>query len=50
VFYASPSHPRSLRISFGYNRAEEIEEGVQRLCSVVKDLLSRRSARSLVMM
>jgi DNA-binding transcriptional MocR family regulator len=50
VFYASPSHPRSLRISFGYNRADEIEEGVQRLCSVVKDLLSRRSARSLVMM
>jgi 2-aminoadipate transaminase len=50
VFYASPSHPRSLRISFGYNRIEEIEEGVQRLCSVVKDLLSRRSARSLVMM
>ena len=50
VFYASPSHPRSLRISFGQNRAEELEEGVARLCSVVKDLLGRRSNRTLVMM
>ena len=49
VFYASPSHPRSLRISFGHNRPEELEEGVARLCSVVKDLLGR-SNRTLVMM
>lgn len=48
VFYASPSHPRSLRISFGQNPPEELEEGVARLCSVVKDLLGRRSNRTLV--
>jgi 2-aminoadipate transaminase len=46
VFYESPSDSRSLRISFGLNRAEELHEGVERLCSVVKDLLSRRSART----
>jgi 2-aminoadipate transaminase len=50
VFYAMPSHPRSLRISFGLNPEEELEEGVQRLCSVVEDLLGRRTDRSLVMM
>ena len=44
VFYASPSNPRSLRISFGLNQAEEMEEGVSRLCSVVKDLLNHRGA------
>lgn len=48
VFYASPAHPRSLRISFGQNQPEELEEGVARLCSVVKDLLGRRSNRTLV--
>jgi 2-aminoadipate transaminase len=50
VFYAMPSHPRSLRISFGLNPEGELEEGVQRLCSVVEDLLGRRTHRSLVMM
>ena len=39
VFYASPSNPRSLRISFGLNAVDELEEGISRLCSVVKDLL-----------
>lgn len=43
VFYASRSNARSLRISFGMNQTEELNEGVERLCSVVKDLLSRRN-------
>lgn len=46
VFYASQSHSRSLRISFGLNRPEELHEGVERLCSVVKDLLSPRNTRT----
>lgn len=46
VFYPSQSNSRSLRISFGLNRSEELQEGVERLCSVVKDLLSRRNART----
>jgi 2-aminoadipate transaminase len=50
VFYAASPHTRSLRISFGVNQADEIEEGVSRLCSVVKDLLTRRSTHNLVMM
>lgn len=49
VFYASQSHARSLRISFGLNRPEELHEGVERLCSVVKDLLSPRNTRALAM-
>jgi 2-aminoadipate transaminase len=49
VFYASPSNSRSLRISFGLNRSEELHEGVERLCSVVKDLLNRRNARTSAM-
>ncbi len=50
VFYASRSDTRSLRISFGRNHADELRDGVERLCSVVKDLLDRRGARNLVMM
>ena len=50
VFYGSPSDSRSLRISFGLNRSDELHEGVERLCSVVKDLLNRRSARTPAMM
>jgi len=50
VFYASHPDQRSLRISFGLNRAEELQEGVERLCSVVKDLLTRRDTPNLVMM
>jgi DNA-binding transcriptional MocR family regulator len=50
VFYASQSSSRSLRISFGLNPADELQEGVVRLCSVVKDILTRRSARNLVVM
>jgi 2-aminoadipate transaminase len=50
VFYGSPSDSRSLRVSFGLNRPEELHEGVERLCSVVKDLLNRRSARTPAMM
>jgi len=50
VFYASSSKSRSLRISFGLNQPQELEEGVERLCSVVKDLLNRRDARTPTMM
>lgn len=50
VFYASSGQHRSLRISFGFNRAEELEDGVRRLCSVVKDLMTRRNTRGLVIM
>jgi len=50
VFYAAPTHTRSLRISFGVNRPDEVEEGVLRLCSVVKDLINRRNTHNLVMM
>ena len=50
VFYVSQPGLRSLRMSFGLNSADELQEGVDRLCSVVKDLLTRRSARNLVMM
>jgi len=50
VFYGSPSDSRSFRVSFGLNRPEELHEGVERLCSVVKDLLNRRSARTPAMM
>jgi 2-aminoadipate transaminase len=46
VFHATPSDSRSLRVSFGLNQPEELHEGVERLCSVVKDLLSRRHARA----
>ncbi len=47
VFYATPSHTRSLRISFGLNKGDEVDEGVKRLCSVVTDLLSPRSVHNL---
>ncbi|MGH9694283.1 MAG: PLP-dependent aminotransferase family protein, partial [Bryobacteraceae bacterium] len=50
VFYASSFKSRSLRISFGLNQPHELEEGVERLCSVVKDLLNRRDARTPTMM
>jgi 2-aminoadipate transaminase len=49
VFYASPSDSRSLRVSFGLNPSDELHEGVERLCSVVKDLLNRRDARATAM-
>ena len=49
VFYAAPSDSRSLRVSFGLNRSEELDEGIERLCSVVKDLLNRRNARTSTM-
>jgi DNA-binding transcriptional MocR family regulator len=48
VFHGSPSERQSLRVSFGLNRPEELEEGVARLCSVVKDLLGRPSTRNLL--
>jgi 2-aminoadipate transaminase len=50
VFYSSQSGSRSLRISFGLNTANELQEGVERLCSVVKDILTHRGTRNLVMM
>ncbi|NVO13526.1 MAG: PLP-dependent aminotransferase family protein [Rhodoplanes sp.] len=43
VFHASRPRSRSLRISFGLNTPEEIDEGVVRLCSVVEDVLTQRS-------
>jgi 2-aminoadipate transaminase len=46
VFYASQSHSRSLRISFGLNRPEELQEGVESPCSVVKDLLNRHNTHA----
>jgi len=49
VFYASPSAVRSLRISFGLNKEDELAEGVARLCSVVDDLLGRSAIRSAAM-
>ena len=49
VFYASPSAVRSLRISFGLNKEDELAEGVARLCSVVDDLLGRSAVRSAAM-
>lgn len=50
LFYVSPSHPRSLRISFGYNHPEQIAEGVTRLSSVVTDLLTPRGRSNLMVM
>jgi DNA-binding transcriptional MocR family regulator len=50
VFYIAQSGSRSLRMSFGLNPSDELQEGVYRLCSVVKDLLTGRSTRNLVMM
>lgn len=50
VFYASRLDVESLRISFGLNEAGELSEGVKRLCSVVRDLLTRRAPRSAIMM
>lgn len=47
VFYAAPSRSRSLRVSFGFNNDDEVDEGVRRLCSVVTDLLSPRSVHNL---
>jgi DNA-binding transcriptional MocR family regulator len=47
VFYPAPSQSRSLRISFGLNKGDELDEGVKRLCSVVTDLLSPRSVHNL---
>lgn len=46
VFHATPSDSRSLRVSFGFNPPEELHEGIERLCSVVRDLLSQREARA----
>jgi DNA-binding transcriptional MocR family regulator len=47
VFYAAPSRSRALRVSFGFNSDDEVDEGVRRLCSVVTDLLSPRSVHNL---
>jgi 2-aminoadipate transaminase len=48
VFYASRSDLRTLRISFGLNRPDELREGVERLCSVVRDLVKQRSQSPLI--
>jgi len=46
VFYASHVNPRTLRVSFGLLKDDVLEEGVDRLCSVAKDLMRPRSAPS----
>jgi DNA-binding transcriptional MocR family regulator len=48
VFYLSRADARALRVSFGLNKPDELLEGVTRLCSLVKDLQTRRS-RSLIL-
>ena len=48
VFYLARPAVRALRVSFGLNKPDELLEGVDRLCSLVKDLQTRRS-RSLVL-
>lgn len=47
MLYTLPSDHRSQHISFGANRPEELHEGVEYLCSVVTDLLTRQSSRNL---
>jgi DNA-binding transcriptional MocR family regulator len=49
VFYASPALAHSLRISFGLNDPDEFEEGVSRLCFVIKDLIARPAGRTAAM-
>jgi 2-aminoadipate transaminase len=48
VFYATRAEPRTLRVSFGQNSPDELLEGVNRLCSVVKDLLAPRGAPGMI--
>ena len=48
VFHLSRADARALRVSFGLNKPDELLEGVKRLCSLVKDLQTRRS-RSLIL-
>lgn len=43
VFYASRPDPRTLRVSFGVIREHDLEEGMNRLCSVAQDLLAPQS-------
>lgn len=43
VFFASSPNHRSLRISFGLNSNDELVDGVNRLCSVVSDIVDRPS-------
>jgi len=46
VFYASRDNPRTLRVSFGSVSDEDLDEGVDRLCSVANDLMRPRMAPS----
>jgi 2-aminoadipate transaminase len=48
VFYASHVNARTLRVSFGLLGDDVLEEGVDRLCSVAKDLMRPRSAPSAI--
>ena len=48
VFYLTRPAVSALRVSFGLNKPDELLEGVERLCSLVKDLQIRRP-RSLVL-
>lgn len=49
VFYASPAAAHALRVSFGLHGPDELEEGVKRLCSVIKDLIARPAGRATAM-
>jgi 2-aminoadipate transaminase len=48
VFYASRPDLRTLRVSFGLNPVDELREGVDRLCSVVRDLVMLRNRLPLI--
>lgn len=47
VFYASRPDPNTLRISFGRNSEDELEDGVNRLCDVIRDLAAPVTAAPL---
>ena len=49
VFHVSGAGASTMRISFGLTPPDALHEGVERLCSVVKDLMSRRTTRGLVL-
>jgi GntR family transcriptional regulator/MocR family aminotransferase len=48
VFYAFGPKTRSIRVSFGRIEENQLEEGIERLCSLVNDLQQRVRSNSLV--
>lgn len=46
AFYASRADPRTLRVSFGVVSDAALDEGVDRLCSAINDLMRPRAAPS----